>query len=121
MDMDTSIVELVDKGFSVDQRIKKAEKELDAIKKILKLRAREEGEKVFVGQKARAVISDSSFASCDPKSLYQYMLDTGREKDFWDLIKVKVDPTRKSIGETAFDTISTTTDLEYHKIQFKKK
>jgi hypothetical protein len=113
--------DLVDRGFMLDQRIKKAEKELDGIKRDIKKYGKERDDPVVEGLKSVAMLTDMGWSSIDAYKLYNWLEEQERETEFFDLVKPKVAEVKKAIGETAFGRIGKTGTLTYHKIQFKRR
>jgi len=98
--------ELVDKGYKLDKRIKELTAELEAIKETLKGRALATKSREFLGEQGKAVVGDRATTTIKPEVLISYLKDSHMEERLPDLINVKVDETRKLLGEMVIDEIA---------------
>jgi len=98
--------ELVDKGYKLDKRIKELTAELEAIKETLKGRALATKSREFLGEQGKAVVGDRATTTIKPEVLISYLKDSHMEERLPDLITVKVDETRKQLGEMVIDEIA---------------
>lgn len=110
---------LVDKGYRIKSKYDKLEVELEAIKNTLKAEAKKRKKNALFGNEHFALVGPTSTTECDPYELY-HLLD-GDEDQFFPLVKPLVGEVKKAVGETAFETISTTKTFPYNKIGFKEK
>ena len=115
-----SEAELVDHGYTLKVKFDTLETQLAAVKVEVRERAKKQKADHFFGKKNFVTVSPGSSTSCDPKELYESYKDLGRVNDFFDHVKVQVGPVKKDLGETLFDSISSTETFPYRTVAFKE-
>ena len=80
---------LIDKGFLIDQKIKKEEEKLKEIKKEIKKMTSDSSLKVHRGNKHKVKVSDKNYGYVE-NNLQVWKACKGDKKLFFDLVKVQV-------------------------------
>ncbi|MFW6145426.1 MAG: hypothetical protein ACOC4Y_01375 [bacterium] len=115
------IEHVVDEAYALDLEIKQKEKLLKQKKEELKSFAKKTGQKTLEGNEGRVEFSDETRTSIDPFALWELMQELGMEKDFFNVINVKVTDAKNKVGELHLDGIAEQNYNEYAKMKFKKR
>jgi len=115
-----SDAELVDRGFQLKVKFDLLESQLDEAKAEARERAKKQKSDHFFGVKHFLTISAGSSTTCESKELYDTYKDLGREDAFFDAVKPLVGQAKKDLGETVFNSISTTETFPYRTVSFKE-
>ena len=113
--------QLVDKGRGIKDKMDSLEAELNKIKKTLREEAKSKKVGFFVGEKHFCRVGPMSSTECEAGTLYDTFMELGRAAEFWECIKVLVTDAKAALGETVFNSISTTQSEPYKKVSFLAK
>ena len=118
---DVEVRKLVDQGRVLKDKIEALELEQEGVKKRLREEAKSRKVGYFLGNKHFARISPQTFTTCDSEEAYDLFEELNRREEFFECVKMLVTDTKAKLGESVFESISTTKSEAYKKISFLLK
>ena len=113
--------QLADKGRLVKEKIDSLEVELEKIKEVFRKEAKRRKADHFLGDKHFVRVSPQTSTECEAKELEETLDELGRHAEFYDCIRVLVGEAKSRLGETVFNSISTTKSEPFKKVSFLAK
>lgn len=111
---------LADRGRAIKDKQDVLDVELDKIKVIFREEAKSRKVGYFVGYKHFVRVSPQSGTTCESKELHNTLVEVGRGGEFYECVKVLITDAKAKLGETLFNSISTTKSEAYKKVSFLK-
>ena len=118
---DAEVRKLVDRGRAIKEEKDTLDVEFEKIKKVLREEAKARKVGYLLGNDRFCRVSPQTSTECPPQELEQTLDDLGRHDEFYDCIKVLVGESKAKLGETLFESISTTKSEAYKKVSFLAK
>lgn len=117
---DAELRKLVDRGRVLKDKQDAIEVELDKIKAVFREEAKARKVGYFLGSKHFVRVSPKSATEVDSEVLYDTLSELDRQDEFWECIKVLVGEAQSKLGETLFNSISSTKSESYKVVSFLK-
>lgn len=115
------IKEVIDETGQLEAKVKAMSLKIATNKEKIRSHAAKYQLNEVEGDECIAKVSPVTSTEISPEDLHSKLKEMGMEHLYYGLVKVQVAPTRKSIGEVVFDSISTSTIKEYARVQVTKK
>ena len=117
---DEELKKLADRGRVIKDKQEVLDVELDKIKVDFREEAKSRKVGHFVGYKHFVRVSPQSATECDAEELRSTLVEVGRGHEFYECVKVLITNAKAKLGETVFNSISTTKSEAYKKVSFLK-
>lgn len=117
---DDELKKLADRGRVLKDKQDQIDVELNKIKEVFREEAKARKVGHFLGYKHFVRVSPQTSTDCDPGELFTTFKELDRPDEFWECIKVLVTDAKAKLGETLFNSISTTKSEAYKKVSFVK-
>lgn len=80
------------------------EKQVKSLLEEIKETAKEQGVTQLAGARHVVSFQPTTSRTIDPKALYEYLVENGRESEFWDLVSVGLSKATGNYGERALES-----------------
>ena len=118
---DAEVRKLVDRGRAIKEEKDTLDVEFEKIKKVLREEAKARKVGYLLGNDRFCRVSPQTSTECETGVLYDTFNEIGRAHEFWECVKVLVGESKAKLGETLFESISTTKSEAYRKVAFLAK
>ena len=117
---DEELRKLADRGRVIKDKQEVLDVELEKIKVVFREEAKSRKVGHFLGDKHFVRVSPQSGTDCEPEGLHDALVEVGRGDEFYECVKVLITNAKAKLGETVFNSISTTRSEAYKKVSFLK-
>jgi hypothetical protein len=112
---------LVDKGRKLKEQADSIDTELKKVKEVFRKEAKSRKIDHFLGDLNFCKVSPQTVTNCDPEQFHETMMELDRLDEYYDCIKVKITEAKAALGETVFNSISSSESIPYQKVSFLAK
>jgi len=110
------IMSIVDRGYELDAKLKKLNKEMDYIKSMIRRHAKVTMNPYIKGNVGKVTVSDHTVSSVSPASAYIAVNET--IETFFSIVKVNLSDLRGAIGKIEAERLISGKTTKFHVVKF---